>query len=591
MMINPAPDAPDALGAVPPGGPGDPGDPASRVGAAGQEHQSTVGTWRWDISTDHVEWDDGTAAIFGVAPGDFDGSYTAYRRLIHPDDAALMEAKLWAALESASVSFTDDHRIVLPDGSTRWCQVIGRIQRDPGGKAVGLVGMTLDVTRQRRVTSEAAAVRAAERRATAQAQAARRRVSMLARAAGLLDIPLDLDATLQEVADLAIGVLAEWCTVDLIGGGRVHHAAVAHREPAMVATARSVMERFPQDPDEPTLQHLLHTLEPLYVPVFDDEALEASVSDPEHLRMLRQFEISSYLVVPLVADGEGVGIMTLVACQGRRLEADDVDLAVELGRRAGSAVEKARLYSELRETTRVLQTTLMPPSLPEIPGVTLSAHYQSGTAGLDIGGDFYDVFRTGRDRWWIVLGDACGKGPAAAALTAEARYSLHVLAPDTDDPAQVLERLNEVLNAVDREGRFISMVLLTFVAPTGQESSAGTGLRLQLASAGHPPPLLRRCGGGVESLTSQGTVVGVLPQVDLESISVDLARGDTLLLYTDGATEARDADGHELGEATLREILRQHGGGPDLADRLAAAVLTRAGTEPQDDMALLTLAR
>jgi serine phosphatase RsbU (regulator of sigma subunit) len=135
------------------------------------------------------------------------------------------------------------------------------------------------------------------------------------------------------------------------------------------------------------------------------------------------------------------------------------------------------------------------------------------------------------------------------------------------------------------------MVLLTFVAPTGQESSAGTGLRLQLASAGHPPPLLRRCGGGVESLTSQGTVVGVLPQVDLESISVDLARGDTLLLYTDGATEARDADGHELGEATLREILRQHGGGPDLADRLAAAVLTRAGTEPQDDMALLTLAR
>lgn len=555
-----------------------------------------IGTWRWEVGTGHVDWDASLEELYGFAPGTFDGTYETYLARIHPEDRAFVEAHLKEALESRTPHYAVEHRIVLPGGSVRWVEATARLALEGDRAPAELIGVVVDVTERRRLEEERRIAVAGEDRARQSTRAVQRRMEMLARAASLVDAPFDLDATLQQVADLAIGSIAEWCTVDLVSDGRIHHAAVAHRDPAMVEVARDIKERFPEDPDEPILQNLLRTLEPIFVPDFDEAILDHTVANEEHRRLLKQLALSSYLVVPLVARGKGVGIMVLVACHGQQLDGEDVDLAVELGRRAGAAVDKARLYGELAETARVLQDSLLPTMLPHVPGLTLSAHYRSGANGAEIGGDYYDVFRTGRDRWWVVLGDVCGKGPGAAALTAAVRYTLHAIAADSDDPAVVLRRLNDILLANSAGTGYTTLVLVTFVSrplATAQRGGDREPLELTLASGGHPPPLVRRADGSVYGVSSPGMIVGILPEFDAASVTVHLGPGETLLLYTDGATEARTHAGDELGETTLRRLLGADPCEPAgaVADRLAEDLLRLTRGILRDDLALLTLTR
>jgi sigma-B regulation protein RsbU (phosphoserine phosphatase) len=220
----------------------------------------------------------------------------------------------------------------------------------------------------------------------------------------------------------------------------------------------------------------------------------------------------------------------------------------------------------------------------------MSAHYRSGTAGVDIGGDYYDLFRTGADRWWVVLGDVCGKGPEAAALAGAVRYSLRAIATETDDPTTVLRRLNEVLLAEDWSPRFTTMALATFRASA--ETERDGELTLSVVSGGHPPAFVRRADGSVEVVTCQGTLLGLLPELHLETVEVTLGKGDTVLFSTDGATEARLATGEEVGQSRLADLLAREGADVvDLASRLAHDLVARAGDGLRDDLCLLTLSR
>ena len=158
-------------------------------------------------------------------------------------------------------------------------------------------------------------------------------------------------------------------------------------------------------------------------------------------------------------------------------------------RRAGSAVEKVRLYAELHETAQVLQRSLLPASLPDIPGIALSAHYRSGTDGLEIGGDFYDVFRTGRDRWWVALGDVW-EGPSRGGPHGCRPLHRACRGAGLEDPAAVLQRLNTVLLDQAADGQFTSLVLATFTSAGGVSTGSPASLLMSVASAGHPAPLL-----------------------------------------------------------------------------------------------------
>jgi phosphoserine phosphatase RsbU/P len=290
--------------------------------------------------------------------------------------------------------------------------------------------------------------------------------------------------------------------------------------------------------------------------------------------------------VPLISEGAAIGVVILATTHGRTMSGEDADLAAELGRRAGEAVERARLYADRDRVARTLQRSLRPPRIPVLPGIDLAAFHRPWTAGMDIGGDFYDVVRTG-NAWWLVLGDVCGKGPAAAATTAAVRYALRALVQAGEDPARVLERLNQVL--LNGEGecpgqeRFTTMVM-GFLTP--RENSVD----LCLASAGHPPCLLRSRDGGVRAVGTGGMPLGIFPEISLTAETLRLERGDCLLMYTDGATEARDATGQELGEDTLRHLLADSvGNARNVVDAVSSGVLSRT-VELRDDLALLALA-
>jgi len=402
-----------------------------------------------------------------------------------------------------------------------------------------------------------------------------RHLEILARATRLLETPLDLAATAWQTAELVVADLADWCLVEVRDSDQQRLCVLAHHDPALLPTAELLRQ-----PEHLAALLKLMTVLPAMTPV---ELAGAGHDLPPPLG-----DAWCALTVPLTSAGRPVGSMILLRAADRPSHADDVQLAIELGQRAGAAVERARLCADLQETTRVLQASLLPPVLPRVPGLTVSAQFRSGTAGSDIGGDYYDVFRTGPERWWVVLGDVCGKGAAAAALSAAVRHSLHAIAPDTDDPAVVLGRLNDVLLGEDWDGRFTTLLLLTFVDGGHCEGP----LPVWLASGGHPAPMLRAADGTVRPVPCPGTLVGAVRELSVATVRLDLAPGDTLVLYTDGVTEARDPSGVELGERTLARLLGGHrGDDPDLARALAHDVLRLADGELRDDLALLTLTR
>lgn len=551
-----------------------------------------IGTWRWDIAANFVDWDASMEELYGFAPGTFDGTYDSYATRLHPEDRPGMEAALAKALRTKAPVYTVEHRVILPGGEVRWFASTAQMTLDAEGEPAELIGVAVDVTDRRLAEAERAAAQAGEGRARVVADEAQRRMHMLARASTLLDVPFNLDETLQQVAELAVGEIADWCVVDVLDDSRVHHAAVAHRDPAMVARAREIQKLFPTEPDDPMLLELQRTLKPVFVPVFDDQMLREAARSELHLELLASLDLSSYVAVPLVANGLSVGTMILAAAYGRTLRESDVDLAVELGRRAGSAVDKARVYQDLHRTAQTLQASLLPPVLPVIPALALSAFYRSGTQGIDIGGDYYDVFRTHADRWWVVLGDVCGKGPGAAALAAAVRYTLRALAPDTDDPALLVRRLNDVLLGGEWGERFTTVIVATFSARPGtHEGDAAADL--SLVSGGHPSPLLRRADGTVVTVPCAGTLVGVLPDLTWDAVHVELRAGETLLLYTDGATEARDDTGHELGQGVLADLFAGAAKRPFVGDVTSgiAGRLHGLASGVRDDLALLALSR
>ncbi|MFI2376979.1 PP2C family protein-serine/threonine phosphatase [Streptomyces sp. NPDC018964] len=214
--------------------------------------------------------------------------------------------------------------------------------------------------------------------------------------------------------------------------------------------------------------------------------------------------------------------------------------------RARRAADEARRQAEtdreaLREALAVLQQSLLPATLPDLPGVETACHYHTASP-IQLGGDFYDLFALDDDRSAFFLGDVCGKGPQAAALTSLTRYTLRAAALHDTDPVANLRVLNTVL--LDRytgdDPRYCTVV-------AGVLERAGDTVEVRLASGGHPPALVLRADGRAEYLpTRGGMLVGVLPGAQFVQVRTALHPGDTLLMYTDGLTEARTGPGREL---------------------------------------------
>ncbi|MES4881051.1 SpoIIE family protein phosphatase [Streptomyces sp. NPDC000349] len=243
----------------------------------------------------------------------------------------------------------------------------------------------------------------------------------------------------------------------------------------------------------------------------------------------------------------------------------------------------------LKSLNATLQQTLLPPTLVNIPGLDVSAHYHIASVD-EVGGDFYDLFPLAAGTWGLFLGDVCGKGAAAAAITSLARYTLRAAAVYDPAPTTVLANLNTVLNHEynGTDPRFCTVV---FGLLTPDEERGG--FHVTLASGGHPPALLMRSDGTADYLhTPGGQLIGILPDAHIVDTTVHLAPGDTLLLHTDGLTEAHTAASREerYGDDALLDF------GRDLAPTTASEtvdairdLLDTFGTGVDDDTAVLAI--
>ena len=262
------------------------------------------------------------------------------------------------------------------------------------------------------------------------------------------------------------------------------------------------------------------------------------------------------------------------------------------------ATERLRYEDELRAAkdraeaseqkslalARALQRSFIPPSMPTIGGLAVGTGYRPASDEMSVGGDFYDVFVVGPHRWAVVLGDVCGKGPEAAAVTALARFIVRAAAMTTEQPSAVLRLLNEALLGHQAD-RFCTVVYCTF-------DVSASGCTVRLCSAGHPLPIVVRADGTVERPGSNGRLLGVFADVTLADTTIDLATGDSLSLFTDGATEARSE--HEFfGDARLEQALARRRSEP--AARIAAGLMDELlafqDGHPRDDTAVLVLKR
>jgi PAS domain S-box-containing protein len=441
------------------------------------------------------------------------------------------------------------------------------------GAAIGVSSVVMDVT-ERRVLLE-------------RERAARRRASFLARASELLESSLDYETTLRNVAAIVVPEIVDWCVIHVIDEvGELRPVAVAHADAEKERWAWSLQSQYPTDPDAPTgPAAVIRSGSTEVVTDVTDEMLVGAAVDDEHLEMLRDLGLSGYIVAPLRARGRILGAVTFVTAEShRRFTRDDVDLVEELARRAGLSVDNARLYTERSRIAHTLQSELLPARLPEIPGVRVAVRYRAAGELNEVGGDFYDVFERRDGGWAFEIGDVSGKGAEAAAVTALARHTVRTASLQPATPRELLETLNDAL-LLQRAGSEFCTVCLAVLR---QEGGAR---RLTVALGGHPPALVLRADGRVEAHGDPGTLLGVFRDPDVSESETTLEPGDTVLLYTDGVTEAGSA-GAEIGEEGLTELLAGlRGLSPEeIVDAVEQAAVDAQDGKPRDDIALVAFA-
>lgn len=233
-----------------------------------------------------------------------------------------------------------------------------------------------------------------------------------------------------------------------------------------------------------------------------------------------------------------------------------------------------------RALARTLQQTFIPPQPPRIPGIDVSAVYRPAGTGEEVGGDFYDVFQLGEDNWAVVLGDVCGKGVEAAVVTSLARHSVRALTVGTSSPAEVMQSLNDIVLHHPND-RFCTVALVRLRRVEG-------GWRLTLSLGGHPQPVLVTPEGRATQIGEPGSLVGVFDDVDHSETDLVLAPGATLVLYTDGVTEARRG-AEEYGDARLLQAAEAHRRADVLTAGLLEEVLEFQAWTPSDDIAIVAI--
>jgi serine phosphatase RsbU (regulator of sigma subunit)/CHASE3 domain sensor protein len=290
----------------------------------------------------------------------------------------------------------------------------------------------------------------------------------------------------------------------------------------------------------------------------------------------------SFAVLPLIASGRTLGALSVTFTRPMAFDEDERALLLALASQSAVALARAQLYEREHIVAQTLQASLLPRALPAIEGLDLAARLEAGAQGVDVGGDFYDAFELAEGTWGLAIGDVCGKGVDAAALTALARHTLRAAALERESPSAVLELLNHAVLAEGRPGQFLTAIFARL------EALPGGRFRAVFACGGHPPPVVLDAGLEPRPLRCAGTLLGVVEDPELEDATIELEPGDTLLLYTDGLTEA-GAPSHLLTTEDVARLLASVRGetASQTAEGCLREALSASGGTIRDDIAVL----
>jgi serine phosphatase RsbU (regulator of sigma subunit) len=425
-----------------------------------------------------------------------------------------------------------------------------------------------------------------EEAARARAGAAQDRLAFLAEANRVLTTSLDSGQTIADLARLAVPRIADWCVIALRSSGEgTLQQHVAHSDPEKVQLIEELREKYPprmSDSDSP-LVSVLRTGRSMVIPKVPEDLLHATARNEEHLRILRGLGLRSALLVALTGPQGPVGVLGLIQAEsGRRYAQADLGFAEELARTASMAIENARLHQERTRIAQTLQSSLLPSEIPQIPGLEVAVRYRPAGEGNLVGGDFFDVFDAGGGSWAVALGDVCGKGPEAAALTGLVRHTIRTAAVRERMPSAVLSTVNRQILKTNGD-RFCTATMGTVQQNNGV-------VNLMVSCGGHPAPLVIRATRTVEETDCIGTLLGVFPEPDLADSPVELAPGDAIVFYTDGVTEQFARNG-TAGDARLVSVLWDSEGldASQIADRIYREAALEEDDAPRDDMAIVVL--
>ncbi|MFF0289597.1 SpoIIE family protein phosphatase [Streptomyces sp. NPDC005262] len=420
-------------------------------------------------------------------------------------------------------------------------------------------------------------------------------LSFLVEASDLLAGTLDRDQTLALMAQMTVPTLATWCAVYTIAdqSSEPYLSYVLHEDEELIDGLKALLSKIsPPDPvptpgarvwaapsaaaHEAALRTSMRS-----IGLSESTALGAGIRTTLATAAAVGGET---VVLPLVARNRVIGMLTLGKPSDDHFRQEILELAEDLSRRAALALDNARLYSERMAISQSLQRSLLPPGLPDVPNVEIEVIYRAAGEGNEVGGDFYDVFPIRDGAYGFAIGDVCGTGPEAAAVTGLARHALRLLAREGFGGPAVLERLNAAILDEGSRSRF-----LTLLYGELWPQKDGSAL-LKVVCAGHPLPLRLRQDGTVEAAAEPQPLLGVIEDLELYEQTVTLTPGDVLLCVTDGVTERREGT-RMLGDDGLADVLTTCTGltAGAVASRVLRAVERFAAEPASDDMAILAM--
>lgn len=408
---------------------------------------------------------------------------------------------------------------------------------------------------------------------------------LLAQAGELFSSSVELKDTLQRVADLCVPQLADWCTVRVIDEQRrsLESVAVAHTNPERVTLVLDTREHYPVAVDDPGgLAEVFRTGQARCANAITDQMLVAAARDEQHLAVMRALAPYATLMLPLTTQGTTVGVLTLVSAESRRRFDDrDIDLAAELARRAATAVETARLYTERSRIAATLQDSLLPDTLPALPGWATASLYLPAGQEDRVGGDFYEAILLGEQSWLLVVGDVTGRGTTAASMTAMMRHTLRAIATFTGSAIQALEKLNRDLVNHARPSPCTAVCVVL--------RECGDHAEADIICAGHPLPLLLR-EGRARYVGEYGPILGAYADEQFEAYTLPIRAGDMLVLYSDGVLDTVGA-AERFGQERLQTVLSGATSPIVAVERTKAALAGFQTGAQHDDVALVAVER